>query len=229
MSERVTISSMDEEKVRDFLGAFPSEFMGLPEQEQEISAQIYRLLAEGQPVTIQELADTLDMSLNDVKSIIEGWSGLFFDDAGKITGYWGLSVTEMPHRFRVNDHTLYTWCAWDTLFIPQVIGQTAHVESLDPETKESIRVTVAPEGVLAVEPADTVISFMIPNTEQIRADVIKSFCHYVHFFSSEETAAAWISRSDRPGDILILSLEEAYKIGARKNELQYRSIFGDRA
>ncbi len=227
MSDLVTVSSMDKEKISEFLGAFPSEFIGLPEQGQKVSAQIYRLLAAGQPVAIEELADTLNMPLSDVKSIIEGWSGVFFDDGGKIAGYWGLSVTEMPHRFQVNGHTLYTWCAWDSLFIPQIIGQMAYVESLDPETKESIRITVAPEGVLAVEPAGTVVSFMIPKTEQIRADVIRSFCHYVHFFTSEETAATWISRSDKPGDMVILSLEDGYKIGAMKNERQYRSIFGD--
>ncbi len=225
MSDLTTISAIDKEQISKFLGAFPSEFMGLPEQGQQVSAQIYRHLATGQPVAIEELADTLNMPLSDVKSIIEGWSGVYFDDGGKILGYWGLGVTEMPHRFLVNGHTLYTWCAWDSLFIPQIIGQTAYVESLDPVTKETIRITVGPEGVLAVEPAGAVLSFMMPNTDLIRADVIKSFCHYVHFFTSEDTAAKWISRSDKPGDMVILTLEDGYKIGARKNERQYRSIY----
>ena len=227
MSEPMTISSMDQALISDFLGAFPSEFIGLSEQGQKVSVQIYRLLAAGQPVAVEELADTLNMPVDDVKSTIEGWSGIFFDDGGKITGYWGLSVTEMPHRFLVNGHTLYNWCAWDSIFIPQVIGQMAYIESLDPETKESIRITVAPEGVLAVEPAGTVISFMMPNTDQIRADVIRSFCHYVHFFTSEDSAATWISRSDKPEDIVILSLEDGYRIGAEKNARQYPSIFGN--
>lgn len=222
----MTISSMDEEKISAFLGAFPSEFIGLPAQGQKVSAPIYRLLAAGQPVAIEELADTLNMPHIEVKSTIEGWPGVFFDDGGKITGYWGLSVTETPHRFRMNGHTLYTWCALDSLFIPQIIGQMAYMDSLDPETKESIRITVAPQGVLALEPAGAVMSFMMPHPEQIRADVIRSFCHYVHLLTSEDTAAMGISRSDKPGDMVILTLEDAYKFGARKNELQYRSIFG---
>ena len=40
----------------------------------------------------------------------------------------------MSHRFEVAGRTLYTWCAWDSLFLPQILGQEAEVESTCPLT-----------------------------------------------------------------------------------------------
>jgi len=161
----------------------------------------------------------------NVKKITDEWSGIYYNDEGNIIGYWGLAVEKMSHRFNVDDKKLYTWCAWDTLFIPQIIGKTAVVESRDPVTKETIKLTVTPsDGISDVYPPEAVISFMIPDTEKVRADVIKSFCHYVHFFESKESAEKWISESDKKDDLLTLPIDEAYEIGLRRNELQLGDI-----
>ena len=214
--------TLNEERIKEFLGAFPREFMQLGPQEQLLSAGIYRLLAsKAAPVSLAKLADSLEMTADDVQRILAGWTGLYFDHADHIIGYWGLSIREMGHRFIVDGNTLYTWCAWDALFIPRIIGKTAQVESVDPETKEIIQLTVSPERVVAVEPRNAVTSFMIPRADEMRSDVIKSFCHYLHFFTSQETAEKWVSASEKKADLVILSLVEAYRIGVEKNRLQY--------
>jgi hypothetical protein len=48
---------------------------------------------------------------------------VFHDDAGHIVGFWGLSTTELgPHRLRgVDGVELSAWCAWDTLFLPELL------------------------------------------------------------------------------------------------------------
>lgn len=222
--------AIDEQRIKEFLGAFPEEFIQLNETEQRISAQIYRLLAEtGKPVSVQNLAQSLNLPESEVQQVLDDWTGLFYDDDQAIIGYWGLSLGKMPHRFAVNGHTLYTWCAWDSLFIPQIIGATAQVESLDPVSKEVVHLTVSPEGVEQVEPSDAVTSFMLPETEQIRSDVIKRFCHYLHFFAAPETAEKWVAQSPKSSDLLTLSIEEAFRIGFEKNLLQYRDTLDSEA
>ena len=135
--------TLNEERIKEFLGAFPREFMQLGPQEQLLSAGIYRLLAsKAAPVSPAELAASLQMTADDVQGILAGWTGLYYDHAHHIIGYWGLSIREMGHRFIVDGNTLYTWCAWDSLFIPRIIGKTAQLESVDPETKEIIQLTV---------------------------------------------------------------------------------------
>lgn len=216
---------IDNETVENFLAAFPTEYINLSNEKQQISAKIYNLLSEGDPVSIEEIAKSLGMDKDHVKSIIDEWAGIYYNDDGNIIGYLGLAVEKMGHRFKLGEKTLYTWCAWDTLFIPQIIGKTANIESRDPLTKETISLTVTHDGgISAVEPTDAVISFMIPNTEEVRTDVIKSFCHYVHFFESRNSAEEWISQSDKKDEILILSIEDAYTIALRRNEMQLGEI-----
>lgn len=217
--------SYDKNLVDKFLGAFPAEYVELSEEKQQISAKIYNLLSEGNPVSIEEIANSLGMKMNEVERITDKWAGIYFNDEGNIIGYWGLTIKKMGHKFRIGDKTLYTWCAWDTLFIPQIIGKTAKVESRDPVTKEVIELTVMPtDGISDVSPSEAVVSFMIPDADDVRADVIKSFCHYIHFFESKETAEKWISESEKKEELLTLSIEEAYEIALQRNELALGNI-----
>ncbi len=216
--------AITEQRIKEFLGAFPDEFIHLSDNEQRISAQIYRLLAKGEPVPVARLAATLDLALLKVEEVVGQWSGLYYDEDEAIIGYWGLALREMGHRFEVDGVELYTWCAWDALFIPQIIGKTARVESSDPVTKEKIFITVSPDGITYISPTGAVTSFMMPETEEIRSDVIKSFCHYLHFFTSAESAKTWIGDSKKKNDIITLSLNEAYRIGLEKNLLQYHKL-----
>jgi alkylmercury lyase len=132
----------------------------------------------------------------------------------------------MAHRFLVNGQTLYTWCAWDSLFIPQILGKTARVESTCPITGDKIQFTVAPDGVKELDPASTVMSFVTPEAGKIRENVVLNFCHFVHFFSSAEAGSQWIS--EHAGNF-ILSIDEAYSFAQKKNEVQYKDVLGVQA
>src|SRR6516164_4119267 len=60
--------------------------------EQRLSLDLYRLLAEGQPVQRMELAKRLGASVEAVNRTLESWPGVFSDAQERITGYWGLSI-----------------------------------------------------------------------------------------------------------------------------------------
>ncbi|VAX20203.1 hypothetical protein MNBD_NITROSPINAE01-818, partial [hydrothermal vent metagenome] len=195
----------------------------LNEDERRVSATIYRLLAEGSPVPSEKIAKTLNMPLDVVKNILDGWPGVYYNDAGHIIGYWGLTTQQMGHGFEVDGKELYAWCAWDTLFMPGIIGKTATVTSSCPVTKEKIRLTVGPDGIRAAEPAEVYVSFVTPDAGKFREDVINSFCHLIYFFSSWEAASSWASEHE---ETIILTLDEAFELGRRKNETQYKDILG---
>lgn len=46
-----------------------------------------------------------------------------------MVAFQGPSVVEAPHRLRLDARTLYTWSAWDTLFLPELLGRPAEIES----------------------------------------------------------------------------------------------------
>lgn len=127
----------------------------------------------------------------------------------------------MDHHFEVDGKGLYTWCAWDALFIPQLIGKTAQVQSRCAETGRPIRLRVTPEAVLDPSPAEAVLSFITPEAAKVQEDVVRHFCRYVHFFASPEAGRQWVSRHP---DTFLLSVPEAFALGRLKNRIRF---FGD--
>lgn len=189
--------------------------------EQQISIALYRLLAEGRPVARGALGAQVGLSPALVREVLDNWYGVFYDAAGEIIGYWGLALREMSHRFRVRGRTLYAWCAWDTLFIPPIIGVAAEIESNCPVSGDVIRLIVTPYGVEAVEPTGTVISFVTPQQAVVKENIVLNFCHFIHFFRSEGIAGDWIAR--HPGT-RILTLDKAWALGREKNAVQYDTV-----
>ncbi|MFQ6023842.1 MAG: organomercurial lyase [Acidiferrobacterales bacterium] len=184
--------------------------------ESRLLVQIWRLLADGLPVSpaqVEELVSKLDLAPDAAHSTVKRMSER--DDDGNIRGFVGLSLNNHPHRFQVNGHVLSTWCAWDSLFLPPALKRTAHVESPCPRTKKVIRVTITPDKVEHYDPATAVLSMVKPRTTkkglESAEETWMAFCHYVHYFSSAQVASAWFSGKDV--DSAILSIEEGYQLG----------------
>lgn len=215
---------ISKEKLNSFLQAFLIKFINLSDFERKISIKIYRELAKGKSVSMSNIAASLGFTFEKVRKVINEWPGVFYDESKNIIGYWGLTIEKMSHSFNVDDVTLSTWCAWDALFIPQILGKTAEIKSEDPNTKEKIQFSISPNGIENIDPPGAVVSFMVPDTNKIRADIINSFCHYVHFFSSIDSANGWISYSAKKDELIVLSLNEAFDIGSQKNRQQYKEL-----
>ena len=199
------------------VGVFPE----LDRIEQHLSLELYRLLAEGQPVSRAVLAQRVRIPMETVDQILDGWPGVFSNVHRQVVGYWGLAIPAAyasPHRFTINGRTLSAWCAWDTLFLPQLLGQTAEVDSTGPNASDRVRLTVTPERVERVEPVDAHMSFLLPDAAEVQKDVLTTFCHFVHFFPSRQSAESWCAQ--HPGTF-ILSIDDAHTLARRKNGVQY--------
>ncbi len=205
-------------KLDEIADAVIDAFPKLSKREQAVSLALYRLLARGQPVPTTLLAEATGLSTSKVQDIIEDWHGVYVDPDGALVGYWGLALGPMKHRFRVNEQDLYTWCAWDALFIPPILGLEAEVTSECPVSGRAIALRVSPKGVASAQPASTVISFLTPERARVEKNVIQHFCHYVHFFASRSDGEKWAAAN--PGTF-VLSLEHACQLGLRKNAAQY--------
>jgi alkylmercury lyase len=160
-----------------------------------------------------------------VEQLLTAWPGVFFDDQ-QVIGFWGLTIRRLSptHRLEVDGRTLFAWCAWDTLFLPGILDATARVESACPTTGETISLLVSPYGVFQTSHPEAVVSFLTPE-QDFDADVIQSFCHFVHFFTSPVAGEAWTA--EHPGTFL-LSLEDAFELGRRVNARNFPSELGRR-
>ncbi len=217
----MAIKPLNQKDMEVLVHKFPEEFINLNPEQQQISIQTYRLLVKGEPLSAEQIGAALNLSVEAVKETLNHQTGgVFYDESDRIIGYLGLTPNEMAFRFEVEGQKMFTWCAWDALFIPELIGQTAHVESICPITKDTIRLKVTPSGVTEVNPTSAVMSYVETEADNLRADVIKSFCHNVLFFSSEEAGSQWIK--DQEGMYSLFSIEDAFRLGQVKNQIQYK-------
>ncbi len=185
-------------------------------EEGRLLIQVLGRVAEGRPVPLEEVsrvASTLQMPPDDGIALIRKVSEL--DPQDRVVGIFGLSQKSHPHRFAVDGRTFSTWCAWDTLFLPGLLRRPAQVESVCPTTKRTIRAFVTPEVVEHVEPADAVISIVVPRPAKRGRDSVEeiwmTFCHFVHYFSSADAASDWFR--GRRQDTRLLSVADAHQLG----------------
>jgi alkylmercury lyase len=193
---------------------------------QRLAIALYRLLAVGRPVAAADLAAAAGLGEPRVTETLSGWPAVFTDGQGRVTGFWGLAISELSpaHRYQSGGQVLYAWCAWDTLFLPARLGQAARVTSACPVTGELIQLTVTPEGVTETSHPEAVVSFLLPGGP-FDSSVIESFCHFVHFFASRQAGEQWAAR--HPGTFL-LTLAEAADLATRGNQRMFPDVLGAR-
>jgi alkylmercury lyase len=173
-----------------------------------LARALLRELARGEPVSDAALAAAADRAEYDVTQTLARWPNLRRDEHGRVEAFGGLSLRPTEHRFEVRGQRLYTWCAWDTLFLPALLDTHAVVESQCPVTNVRVSLTVAPERVLASRPEDVWVSFP-PPARTSTANIIESFCCHVHFLAGQEVATGWVNARDG----LALDLDDAFELG----------------
>jgi len=188
--------------------------------EQRAALTLYGELAKGSAVSVEQFARALEAPVHEAHALLERdsiRSLIYRDEDWRVLGFGGLAAAPMSHRFEVRGRTLWTWCAWDSLFIPQILGVVAQVESDDPQSGATVRLTVGPEGVRSREPEGVVVSFILPDAEQFETsatNVMATFCHFVFFFESMESGERWTA--GREGTFLF-TVDEAMELARRLN------------
>ncbi|WP_406080153.1 organomercurial lyase [Micromonospora sp. NBC_00858] len=180
-----------------------------------LAVGLWRLLAEGTPVTAPALAGRLGVPEQQVAAALDGvLAGTHHqDNQGRIIAFWGLSLPEMPspHRLTVDGKTLYAWCAPDTLWLPRVLGKTIAVQSSLETTGQPISLLLGPDGIQENSADGAVVSFVRARGKSVGdavAAVMSSCCRDQLFFSSGQAAGHWAEAQGRE-DIAVFPVEQA--------------------
>ncbi len=178
--------------------------------------KVWRTLVNGNPVTkeqIDQIAKELGIPADPAHEFLTQVTER--DGGDNIIGLMGLSLNEdWVHRFNVDGVSLRTWCAWDTLFLPPMVGKTVVVESKSPVSGETVSLVVSPEKVESSTPPGAVVSIAtidpaIHDVSSVEA-IWSNFCHQVFFFLSSDEAEEW---AEGKTNIAILPVDDAFELG----------------
>jgi alkylmercury lyase len=210
---------MTEKNLRTLVQSSELPMPGLSPEEQRAGIVLLKTLAKGEPVAVPQFAAALGVPVNEAEALVKDSELrrlIHAGEDGRVVGFWGLTTAPTHHRFTINGHTLWAWCAGDTLFLPEALDETAAVESRDPESGELIRLTISPARIEAVEPKDVTVSFLRPDKVDFTSitQVWATACHHIFFFASRASGELWVA--NHPGKVL-LSLDEAFTLSRRLN------------
>jgi alkylmercury lyase len=176
-----------------------------------LARTLLALLARGDPVTDHQLAAETRRPAGEVRAALARSPNVHRDGRGAVVAFAGLSLRATEHRLIVGGRELFTWCAWDTLFLPTLLEQPAEVRSTCPLTNVPVHVRLGADGITFAEPAELSVSFP-PLADISTVDIVESFCCHVHFIAGRDTAQRWLS--EHPGG-RVLALRDAYELGQR--------------
>jgi alkylmercury lyase len=154
--------------------------------EQRTAVALYRELAKGQAVRDAQLAGALGISAAECRALLQRDSIkrlTYADGDGLLVGFGGLAAAPMHHRFEVDGRDLSTWCAWDSLFVPEILRRPARILSTDPESGEKVHLIVTPERIEWFELKETVISFIWPDAQVFATSAANVMARSVISFS----------------------------------------------
>jgi alkylmercury lyase len=171
----------------------------------EAFPHLVRLLAGGRPIAMDELATLAGRPEDEVDRLLRSQPGTDWDESGRLVGF-GLTLRPTQHRYTVNGHTFYTWCATDTLFFTLIIGQPAVAESTCPLTGQPIRLELRPDAIISLDPAGAVVS-KLHRGEPV-ADLRAEVCDHGHFFASPGAASTWAAEHPEGQ---VLTVAEAFE------------------
>lgn len=185
-----------------------------------LTLALYRLLGDGLPVHRTALEKWLDLSPAQVDSLLNDLprSTIDFDAADAITAFGGLSLLPANHRFKAGNRELYTWCVFDALFLPEILGKPATVSTLCPATGETIEIEMTPRTIVYSRPSEPVMSIIAPDSAACCENLRSAFCNHVNLFVDDRAFRDWAT--DRP-DVAFVSLEEAHELALQRNRYRY--------
>jgi alkylmercury lyase len=172
----------------------------------ELLPYAIRLLSEGEPVEVGRLAAAAGRTLEEVATALDEQASAERDGDGRLVGL-ALTLRPTPHRFTVDERTLYAWCATDTLVFPVMLGKPGVVESTCPQTGQPIRIELTPDAVERLDPPAAVMSALRPIGKL--ADMRAATCNHGHFFSSAAASANWVRQHP---DGYVYPVEEAFRL-----------------
>ena len=159
--------------------------------DKRILREMILLLVSGQPVSPGEVFQRGGFEISAVEEVLR-LAPLGLDNHGRVTEVFGFKLAPTLHRIEVDEVALFSCCALTPHVLPNLIGKTVMIESVDPIRRNIVRLRIDSHGVNSVEPSNSVGTLIETEAQEIREDVVTHFCRHVRHFTSPESAKQFV-------------------------------------
>src|SRR5258708_5742835 len=149
--------------------------------------ELLRLLGRGGPVRREQLGIGCDLPTERIDKLLLEFppTNFGFDEHGQVIAFGRLSLVPTHHRFNTEDAGLYTWCVFDALFLPEILGNPATLVTHCPESNAKLTLELAPGQLRPAPPSGCVMSIVAPDSDACCVNLRSAFCDHVNLFKDE--------------------------------------------
>ncbi len=186
----------------------------LKKEERQISKFLYQKLALGKSIPIETIANELQIPIQDIQVHLKQMAYVEYSATGEISAYRGVTLNQTKHYVFHNNVKIYTWCAFDTLFLADLLVEPVSIFSNCPACGKAISCKVTDRNLISSKDSDIVMSFIIPDKVDFCDDLQNAFCCKVYFFCNQQCGSEWINLSP---EIAFFNLAESLVIAQERN------------
>ncbi|WP_444993890.1 organomercurial lyase [Aliikangiella sp. IMCC44359] len=184
------------------------------ELEKRVSKYLYIELAKGYPVPLAKIVKQLDIPEEQVRKLIDTLAYVEQNQNDEIIAYRGVTLSPTKHALVTNNSTVYTWCAFDTLFLLDLIDEPAHIHSTCAACNKKLILKPSKLAGSQFENNSMVMSLFVPEPSAYQESLRDSFCCKVHFFCNETCGQQW---SSQQSNIELFSVDDSLTIAQERN------------
>lgn len=199
----------------------------LPQLKKEtrvLARLIYLELAKGKPVTFEQLENISGYPEAQLTTILDELNYLEYDHNQAIVAYRGITLTPTPYRIEIDFLTektiVFSWCAFDALFLADLLQQNLTIFAECPSCHQAIKLTFVNNKNHNSAKYHHYMSFILPSRDNYNQDLVNSFCGYIHFYCDEICVA---NAPNKLTDIQFFSISDAMKVAKQRNKVYFSS------
>ena len=208
--------------MREFIRQFDSTIRCLAERWSGAGLLLpgFPLLAGGEPVTVGEIAKAAGVNDREVEEALRQ-ARCAFNERGRLVDLFGMMLAPSYHRLEIRGKAVFSCCALWAHVIPKLVDRAVLVESVDPQSREIVRLEIAREKVRSVNPDTALATVAVADAASIEQDVGSAFCRYVRHFASSDSAHKFAARSP---SCQVVHVHELHEIAGQLHEGILKSL-----
>ncbi|HSR52932.1 MAG TPA: organomercurial lyase [Acidobacteriota bacterium] len=147
----------------------------------------FSLLAQGESLAVSEMAEASGREVSLIEQTLEA-ARCRFDDDARLIDLFGMTLEPTLHRLEIGGRIVFSCCALWAHVIPRLIERPVSVESVDPASRQVVRLSISPTGITALDPPRALATLAIADSGSIESDVESAFCRHVRHFATLDSA-----------------------------------------